>query len=76
VALRSTSNENGVLCCVKTKVYGPFFLAEANVTDLAFPDMLERWFCPPVRKNFRGLYQDEVPPLFHTAVMDFLAEQL
>jgi hypothetical protein len=38
-----------VLC--QKKVYGHFFLEEANVTDLAFPDMLEEWLYPQIRKD-------------------------
>jgi len=57
-----------VFCTISScKVYGPFFFAEATVTNINYLNMLQLWLMPQLQEDREDFIfqQDGAPPHFH-----------
>lgn len=68
-----------VFCALSnSKVYGPFFFAEATVNGHSYLSMLTEWLMPQIVEDVPNFVfqQDGAPPHFHNDVREYLDENL
>ncbi|PSN53148.1 hypothetical protein C0J52_06264 [Blattella germanica] len=61
-----------------SKVYGPFFFAEATVNGHSYLSMLTEWLMPQIVEDVPNFVfqQDRAPTHFHNDVREYLDENL